>query len=224
MAKILIVEDDENLRGIIADLLSQEHHMVEETADGSDARDKLTCFSYDLVILDWQLPQISGLEILREFRSTGALTPVLMLTGKKTISEKEQGLDSGADDYLTKPFHIKELAARVRALLRRAAGQPTNVLRIRDIVLEPDKFMATSNGKDLQLQRKEFALLEFLMRHPRQVFSTEALLERVWASETDAGPDAVRTCLKKLRAKIDTAGRQSIITTVHGVGYRLDPD
>src|SRR5215813_6435551 len=121
MAKILLIEDDIEFSGIIKAWLSNEHHAVEVVHDGTEGRHRIQVFEYDLLILDWQLPGMAGIDICKEFRSQGGMTPVLMLTGKSAISDKETGLDAGADDYLTKPFHMKELSARVRALLRRAS-------------------------------------------------------------------------------------------------------
>ncbi|HEY9788243.1 MAG TPA: response regulator transcription factor, partial [Candidatus Obscuribacterales bacterium] len=146
----------------------------------------------------------------------------IMLTGRAKIDEKEEGLDSGADDYLTKPFSMRELNARVRALLRRPAAYSGNELKARDIVLEPESHRVTKQGREIKLLPKEFALLEFLLRNPGRVFSPEALLERVWESTSDASPDTVRIHVNRLRSKLDTKGEDSIIGTVHGVGYRLD--
>lgn len=221
MAKILLVEDDRDLAGMVLDWLKFEHHLVEAVHSGDEAEDMIKAYQFDVIILDWDLPKVSGVEILRNFRSTGGQTPVLMLTGKSNIQEKELGLDAGADDYLTKPFHMKELSARLRALLRRPAATDGNVLKARNLALEPNNFRVTKNGADIQLLPKEFALLEFLMRHQDQVFSADALLDRVWKSESDVSPETVRTCLKRLRRKIDTEGEGSIIQTLHGVGYKL---
>jgi len=221
MAKILLVEDDRDLAGMVLDWLKFDHHLVEAVHAGDEAEDMIKAYQFDVIILDWELPKVSGVEILRNFRNTGGQTPVLMLTGKTNIQEKELGLDAGADDYLTKPFHMKELSARLRALLRRPAATVGNVLKARSLALEPNNFRVTKNGADIQLLPKEFALLEFLMRHSDQVFSADALLDRVWKSESDVSPETVRTCLKRLRRKIDAEGEQSIIQTLHGVGYKL---
>lgn len=223
MAKLLIVEDDTELCGMIEDWLSHEHYQVEVTHNGREAQERLTFYQYDLILLDLELPGMTGLEICKAFRAQGGKTPILMLTGRKSIDDKEAGLDSGADDYLTKPFHMKELSARVRAILRRSTGQTTNVLKAGPVELDPISFRVTRNGEDIHLQKKEFALLEFLMRNPNRVFSADALLERVWASESDATGEAIRTCMKRLRQKIDEPEKESIIRTVHGVGYKLVP-
>src|SRR4030095_15121453 len=210
MAKILLVEDDVQLSRTVKGWLSLEHHSVETVQSGQDALDMLAVYQYDLIVLDWQLPGLSGLELCKEFRSQGGLTPILMLTGKSAIAEKEAGLDAGSDDYLTKPFHMKELSARVRALLRRASGMTSNVLSAGKLVLDPSLYRVTVNGEEIHLQKREFALLEFLMRNPNKVFSAEALLERVWASETDATPFAIRTCMMRLRRKIESGTDSSL--------------
>ena len=137
MAKILLVEDDRDLAGMVLDWLKFEHHLVEVIHNGGDAQSMLKSYQYDIIILDWQLPQITGVELLRDYRMAGGQTPVLMLTGKGAIHDKEAGLDAGADDYLTKPFHMKELSARLRALLRRPGSVVGNTLTARDISLEP---------------------------------------------------------------------------------------
>jgi len=221
MAKILLVEDDVEFSGIVQGWLSNEHHVVEVVHDGTEGRHWLQIYEYDLVILDWQLPGMSGVDLCKQFRAQGGLTPILMLTGKSAVAEKETGLDSGADDYLTKPFHMKELSARVRALLRRASRGTSNVLTIGGLVLDPANYRVTMNGGEISLQKREFALLEFLMRNPNRVFSAEALLERVWATESDVTPDAIRVYIMRLRKKIVDGEKSSMIQTVHGVGYKL---
>lgn len=223
MAKILIVEDDPELSGVLQDWLVSEHHVVDTVDDGTEADQLLRHYAFDLVVLDWDLPGMLGVEVCRQFRSRGGSTPILMLTGKGEIKDKTTGLDAGADDYLTKPFHPDELSARVRALLRRPAPvTATNELKAGDLVLEPGTYRVMRAGKDIRLLPKEFALLEFLMRHPNVVFSAEALIDRVWSSDSDASPDTVRTNIKRLRQKIDTEGQRPMIATVHGVGYKLE--
>jgi len=225
VAKILLVEDDLGLQRMVRDWLTFEHHLVETADNGRDGMDKLQFYEYDLVILDWELPSMTGIEICKAFRTQGGTTPVLLLTGKGTISDKESGFEAGADDYLTKPFHLKELSLRLRSLLRRSsAALQGDTLKFRDLELEPSNHCVMRQGKDLQLLPKEFALLEFFMRHPNQVFSAEALLSRVWTSENETSVDAVSTCIKRLRKKVDIEGQLSVIKTVHGVGYKLEPE
>lgn len=221
MAKILVVDDDKLLADMIADSLVAEHHTVECCNTGSDAQQLLKTYHYDVIVLDWGLPGVSGVELCKQFRFNGGTTPVLMLTGRDTVDEKEAGLDSGADDYLTKPFHMKELGARLRALLRRVGPTKSNVLVHGKISLDPTAHRVDREGEEVQLHPKEFSLLEHFLRNPVQVFSPQALLDRVWSSESNVGPETVRTCIKRLRQKLDIEGEPSIIENVYGVGYKL---
>lgn len=222
MAKILIVEDDGELASMLEDWLEGQGHIVDVVADGDQGLDRMEHYSYELIILDWDLPRIDGITVLREYRRRGGDTPILMLTGKDHIDSKEKGLDSGADDYLTKPFQTRELAARMRALLRRSRDVRSNVLRAQALELDFAARQVTKNGQVLTLAPQEYALLEFFMRHPHQTFSNEALLNRVWSSESDASTDTVRMHVMRLRQKIDDKGRESLIKTVHRVGYMFD--
>jgi DNA-binding response OmpR family regulator len=224
VAKILLVEDDLGLTRIVRDWLLAEKHSVESVSDGKEGLEQLRFYQFDLVILDVNLPGMNGLEVLQQFRSVGGATPVLMLTGNDTVSDIEKGLSGGADDYLTKPFHMRELSARLRALLRRTGRFVGDQLNVRNITLDTTKFEVTKNGEKTSLLPKEFALLEFFMRHPNEVFSPEALLNRVWPSSSDATVDALTTCVKRLRKKLDDEGKPSIITTVHGRGYKLESE
>jgi two-component system OmpR family response regulator len=226
MAKILFVEDDTNLAEMVNEWLTFEHHNVEVVNDGRDGLDRIRLAKYDLVILDRNLPRVDGVEICRAHRSDGGTTPIIMLTGMNAISDKETGLDTGADDYLTKPFSVKELSARIRALLRRSSHATSNVLKARNIVLDPIKHTISKDGVEVHLLPREFALLEFFMRHPGEVYSSEALLQRIWQTDSEASPDAVRTCLKRLRRKIDDSDNEdkSLIQTVPRVGYRMRTD
>jgi DNA-binding response OmpR family regulator len=221
MAKLLVVEDDQTLAGMLRDRLEAEHHRVELLHNGKDARDLLMVQEFDLIILDWELPGMCGVDICADLRSSRINTPVLMLTGKSSITDKVTGLNAGADDYLLKPFNSLELVARVTALLRRSTGQTDSVLKAGPIELDAEKFLVTRSGDEISLSRQEFALLEFLMRNMNRVFSPETLLERVWITDSEASPAAMRQCLKRLRSKIDVDGQESIIRTVHGVGYKL---
>ena len=221
MAKILLVEDDSHLATTVEDGVSFEKHIVDVASDGQQGLDLLAVAQYDLIILDWELPHVTGIEILQKIRSKGNQTPVLMLTGKSTILDKESGFNCGADDYLTKPFHIKELCARIRALLRRPSQMIQQTLTAGIITIDPAEFKVKRNGVEIQLARLEFAVLEFLMRNQGQVFSNEMLLERVWPVDSERTPQSVRTLIKKLRLKIDGDG-PSIIKNVHGVGYKLE--
>jgi len=224
MAKILVVEDERDLSEPIKEWLGREGHIVEVVDNGVLALDCLRVNKYDVVILDLMLPGVNGMEVCRRFRDKSGVTPILMLTAKAEIEDKEAGLDAGADDYLTKPFHLKELSARVRALLRRPQPVTGNVYTLDDLIIDTSRRLVTKQGRELHLLPKEYSLLEFLARHNRQIFSAEALLERVWNSEAAVMPETVRTHIKTLRRKIDTPDRPSIIQTVHGIGYKIEID
>lgn len=217
MAKILVVEDTQDILDLLKKTLEQEHHTVETCNNGTDGWFYLSSYEYDLAILDWQLPGKAGIDLVKEYRATGGLMPVLMLTGMSAYSNREQGLDGGADDYLTKPFNVGELCARVRALLRRAARSTDNILRAAGIELDPDNYVVKKNGELVELQPKEFQLLQFFMRNPNKVFEQEAVLNRVWPSDSEATVQALRSTLRRLRLKVDP--ENEIIRTVHGVGY-----
>jgi DNA-binding response OmpR family regulator len=220
MAKILLVEDDPMLSNMVRTYLVFEHHAVEHLANGAEANRHLRSYEYDLILLDWELPGMNGPDICRDFRATGKSTPVLMLTGKTTVDHKITGLDAGADDYLTKPFSMPELGARVRALLRRPATLVSNIVTVGDLSLDTGKFKVTKNSQPVQLLPREFQLLEFMMRHPNQYHSAEALLNHVWPSDSEATVEALKSTLKRMRSKIDPDG--VLLKTVRGVGYSLD--
>jgi DNA-binding response OmpR family regulator len=222
MSKILIVEDDQALSANVAEWLKSKLYTVETVFNGRDALEHLRAFDYDAIVLDWELPEMTGVEILKQFRASGGTTPIIMLTGKGTVEDKEQGFDAGADDYLTKPFHPQELSARIRALLRRPAQYTGTSITVRHITLDTAKRKVTKEGVEVALQPMEYTLLEFLMKHPDQVFSTDALMRRCWESDAEISLDAIYTCIRRIRKKVDVDGQPSIIGTVHGIGYKLD--
>ncbi len=223
MHTILLVEDDQDLAATVTDHLVSERYTVEHAADGLIAEEMLTITSFDLLILDWSLPGKTGIEICREFRARGGRAPIIMLTGRRQIEEKEEGLDTGADDYLTKPFSLRELSARVRALLRRPEQVISSVLTVGDLTLDLIEHSLSKNGEHIHLQKQDFALLEFLMRHPNQVFTPEALINRVWSVESEATAESVRSAIKRLRQKLDNSkDENSLIENIPRVGYRLN--
>lgn len=222
MSKVLIVEDDRDLSSTLRDWLELENYIVETVANGKDALHLMIDFSYDLIILDVQLPDMTGLEICREYRLTGGTAHILMLTAKSRIDDRADGLDAGADDYLTKPFHMQELAARLRSLMRRPRNLKSQLLEYGNIAIDLITHKVTRGGEEIYLQKMEFALLHFFMRHPTQVFSVDTLLDRVWKSETERSDKTMRALVKRLRDKIDVEGQPSLIKNVHGVGYKLD--
>lgn len=222
VAKILVVEDDRAIAEAICNWMTFEHHVVESAHDGDDAIALLQGFAFDLLVLDWELPGASGIEILKHFRKSDGDAPVLMLTGKSAISDKQTGFDAGADDYLTKPFDAQELLMRVRALLRRGKVAPSSKLQIADLCLDVSTCSVTRSGRELKLTAKEIALLEFLMKHPNQVFSNDSLLDRIWHSEADVSSETVRVLMNRMRAKVDYPGVPELIHNVRGMGYKIE--
>jgi two-component system, OmpR family, response regulator len=222
MAKILIVEDDASIAENVQDFLTAEHNVVEVAHTAESAHELLNSFHYDLIILDWSLPKQSGVGFLKQYRAAGGKAPVLMLTGRESLQDKELGLDSGADDYLTKPFQLREVSARVRALLRRPTMEIGTVITIADLSIDTVARSVTKGGEALELLPKEYALLELFFRNPNQYFDGDSILERVWHSESNAGPGTVRTTMARLRKKIDTDGQESLIKNDRGFGYKLE--
>ncbi|HEY9717567.1 MAG TPA: response regulator transcription factor [Trichormus sp.] len=224
MAKILLIEDDKKLAEAIETWLSSEHHAVEIVHDGPNGYEHLRSSEYDLAIIDWNLPGMSGPDICSQYRSKSGMTPIIILTGRDAITDKVTGFDSGADDYLTKPFHMQELSSRIAAMLRRGRNIAEKILRAGDVELDPIGHRVTKRGAEVDLLPKEFALLEFLMRHRGQYYSTDALLRHVWASDSDSTADALRTCVMRLRKRIDSDDAPSLIETKLKMGYRVRPD
>ncbi len=222
MAKILLVEDDADLALTVADVLEWENFRVESLADGEEASRYLETFDYDLIILDVDLPRMSGIEICRRFRAREGKTPVIMLTGRSTMADKSSGFQAGADDYLTKPFLMEELILRIKALLNRASNMSGSILKACDLELEPEKKRVFKGGMQIKLSPIEFAVLEFLLRNRGKVYSGESLLNAVWPADSERTPDTVRTCIKRLRERIDSKGEPSVIKNVHGSGYCIE--
>jgi DNA-binding response OmpR family regulator len=223
LSKILLVDDDQELCLVVSEKLKAEGHTLEMVHNGEDASEYLSMGTYDLVVLDWSMPGRTGVEVLRQYRAQGGQTPIIMLTGNATIREKEEGLDSGADDYLTKPFSTKELSARVRALLRRPPAIAPDTIKIRDLELDPVSHKVRKQNAELHLQPKDFALLEFFMRNAGVVFSAEAIIQRVWGHDPNASIDGLRTAIKRVRQKIDSGDDEtsSLIETIPRVGYSM---
>lgn len=207
MTRVLIVEDNLDLANVVRSLLEFENHTVDVFHTGTEGLHSILSNPYDLVILDWDLPGVNGFEILTQFRQIGARTPVIMLTGKDTIEEKEAGLDGGADDYLTKPFNMKELGARVRAHIRRSAVGSSTTINFGDISLDCANQRATRGGKTHQLPVQEFQLLEFAAKYPHIKPSCEELLKSVWPSDTDKNEQILRMAIRRLRKKFDPTAR-----------------
>lgn len=224
MAKILLVEDDDDLAFAIADVLEFEHYAVERAGTADEAEYRLGTGEYDVVIMDVTLPgEVTGLDLCSRYRSKGGSAPVIFLTGHDKLQDKERGFLVGGDDYLTKPFHFKELLWRVKALLKRGsvAAASGDRLTWKNMVLDLPSFTLMRDTDEIRLTKQEFALLEVFMRNPGKVLSPDFLLRRVWSDEQDRSLEALRSLMKKLRQKIDTEPKKSVIQNLHGIGYRL---
>jgi two-component system, OmpR family, manganese sensing response regulator len=221
--KVLLAEDEYELALLIKSALETAGHTVDLFLDGGEAWAALECSAYDLLVLDWMLPGLSGTELSRKLRAKGLDMPILMLTARDTVDDRVLGLDSGVDDYMVKPFHPRELLARVRALGRR---RPRELLPERlifaDIELDTRTFVAYRGGQEIPLVRKEFQLLEYMMRHPRQVLSQEQIFDHLWEMGADLGSNVVAAQIRLLRRKIDAGFPKPLIHTVYGIGYRFD--
>lgn len=223
MAKLLVVEDDEELAKLVSGALQDSQYVVDVVHNATDAKAYLKSVTYDLLVLDWQLPDGTGLDICYEYRRMKGAGGVLFLTGRSEMGDKVSGLDAGADDYLTKPFDMRELMSRVRALLRRPPVVQYKTIVIRDIELDPVEHRVTMAGAELKLYPKEFSLLQLFMLHPKQVFSADDLLDRVWPTDSDASIETVRQTILRLRQKVEREEEAPLIQTVRGFGYRLEP-
>lgn len=201
-----------------------EKHSVDTAEDGDIAMDFIARFQYDLLIVDWNMPNRDGVTVCQDYRRAGGCAPILMLTGNQEVEQKETGLDAGADDYLTKPAHPKEFGARVRALLRRPKEVRSSSITVRGITLNHDTRQVFKGEIPISLHPKEFALLEFLMNHVGHVFSSEELVDRVWSSEADVMPSTVRCCMNRIRSQVDDEKSPSLIRTIYGTGYTIDRD
>lgn len=220
--KILVVEDDERISDAVVEYLSDQHYAVEAVYDGQGAWDLLDVFTYDLVLLDVMLPQMDGITLCQKLRAKGCDIPILMLTAKDTLSNKIEGLDAGADDYLIKPFELKELSARIRALLRRGISSLPPILTWGELRLDPSSCEVFYQDQNLSLSPKEYKLLEFFLRNGRRVFSRAQILEHLWSFEQVPEEATVKAHIRGLRQKLEAAGApHDLIETVYGLGYRL---
>jgi DNA-binding response OmpR family regulator len=221
--RILVVEDQEPLANRIKDVLKSESYQVELAFDGESGLEQALTEEYDLVVLDILLPGMNGVDVLREIRETGAKVPVLMLTAKDKVEDKVSGLDAGADDYLTKPFAIPELLARVRSLLRRKSDTKTSVLSVGDLEIDTNSREVTRGGEPVSLTPKEFSILEFLLYNKNRVIARLSIAEHVWGDNFDlfSMTNFVDVHVKNLRKKLNDTGDDKIIQTVRGVGYSI---
>lgn len=222
MPKILLAEDDKLVAEAVSDALTIANFEVDCIESGLQAEQKLNHGSYDMAIIDRGLPEKDGLDLLREYRAAGGNMPVLILTGKGAVEHRIEGLESGADDYLGKPFSMDELMARVRSLLRRPQPMLGRVIQIGKLKIDLESATVTHQGEhEISLLAKEVAVLEFLLKNRGKYFTADELLNRVWTSESDSTEDAVRQCIVRLRKKIDRAGDESMIKSSRNLGYMI---
>ncbi|HTZ65803.1 MAG TPA: response regulator transcription factor [Solirubrobacteraceae bacterium] len=225
-ARILVVDDEPAVQGALSRALTLEHYKVSQAMDGQQALERLETDPYEVVILDVMMPRVNGLEVCRRLRETGDRTPVLMLTAREGIDDRVAGLDAGADDYLVKPFALRELLARVRALLRRSsedegAEDEERMLAFEDLRLDRFGHEAWRGERLLALTRTEFLLLEMFLRHPGQVLTRSAIFEGVWGYDFGARSNSLGVYMGYLRRKTEAAGEDRVLHTVRGVGYVL---
>lgn len=219
---ILLVEDDLAQLEPLRAALTKAGHTIDAIEDGETAQWLLSHKDYDLLILDWMLPKVSGVDLCQQYRRAGKTSPVLMLTAKDTISDKVYGLDAGADDYLVKPVDIIELLARVRALRRRSPLWQGDKLTLADLHLDLNNLTLERNQLTSQLSGREFQLMEYLMRHPRQILSHNQIEQALWGWGTEPESNAVTTLVRRLRQRLQTVGAKDWLENVYGMGYRLN--
>lgn len=219
--RILVAEDERDLNRLIVSKLRAEGYGVDGCFDGEDALAHLAVGEYDAVILDIMMPIRDGVSVLSEMRAGGNATPVLFLTARDAISDRVQGLDAGANDYLVKPFSFEELMARVRAMTRATSGNLTNVFTASDLTLDLDRHLVTRLGKEISLTAKEFSVLEYMMRNKNIVLSREKIENHIWNFDYEGGSNVVDVYIRYLRRKIDDGFEEKLLHTIRGSGYML---
>jgi DNA-binding response OmpR family regulator len=219
--RVLVVEDEVRMAALIQQALKEEAYAVDVVHDGLEALDWLHAANYDLVVLDLMLPRLGGVELCRRYRADGGRAPILMLTARDALHDRVAGLDSGADDYLVKPFALPELLARLRALVRRDGADKTPELRVADLVLNTASKRVTRDGQSVTLTAVEYALLEYLLRHANQIVSRDQIIDHVWNADYAAGSKLVEVYIYNLRKKLLDDKPTRLIQTVRGMGYRI---
>lgn len=219
--RILIIEDEQRLSNTLKKGLVEEGFAVDQAYDGEEGRYLAQSEDYDLIILDIMLPKADGVTVCRQLRGKNVKTPILMLTAKTTIEDKVAGLDSGADDYMTKPFSFIELRSRIQALLRRSKQEASPILRIADLMLDPIKHRVERDGRIIFLTPKEFSVLEFLMRHKEEIVTRTMIIEHVWDYNFDSLSNIVDVYVAAIRKKVDKGTKVKLVRTLHGVGYKV---
>ena len=219
--RILVVEDEKHLNRIISEAVEDEGYSVDSCYNGVEALEYLACADYDVIILDVMMPKMNGLELVRRLRSEGNNTPVLFLTARDAVADRVEGLESGGDYYLTKPFDFQELMAVVRVMTRKYTGNRSNVYTIADLSLDSNTRTVTRAGKNIELTAKEFSLLEYMMRNKGVVLSREMIENNLWNYDYEGGTNVVDVYVGYLRKKMDTGFSQKLIHTVWGTGWVL---
>lgn len=219
--RVLVVEDEHKINRTVCQALREEAYAVDPAFDGEEGEEMALVNEYDLVILDLMLPKKSGIALCRGLRDRGVSTPILMLTARDTVEDRVEGLDSGADDYVVKPFHMDELLARVRALLRRDTGVKSTRLQVADLVVDTSSHRVTRAGNPIELTSKEYAMLEYFMRNPDQVLTRTIISEHVWDDEFDSLSNIIDVYIRRLRKKIDEGFQPRLLHTIRGSGYLL---
>jgi DNA-binding response OmpR family regulator len=219
--RILVIEDEHKIANSIKKGLEQEHFAVDVAYDGITGYDFASSEEYDLILLDRLLPSMDGIEICKRLRQQQIHTPILMLTAKGQIEDRVKGLDTGADDYMIKPFAFSELLARIRALVRRPKNYSGPVLTVLDLTLDTATYSVKRSGKDIRLSGKEFALLSYLMKHKNTIITKEQIINHIWSYDADVLPNSVEVYIKHLRDKIDSPFHKPLIHTIRGFGYKI---
>jgi DNA-binding response OmpR family regulator len=219
--RVLVVEDEHRIADLLRRALEHERHTVSLAYDGEDGLSQAQLGTFDIIVLDVLLPKLDGFEVCHRLRAAGIATPVLMLTALDAVADRVDGLDAGADDYLTKPFAVAELLARVRALGRRGPQSAAETLKVADIILDPGRHTVHRDGRHVDLTRTEFALLEYLMRHPGQVLTRQQILDQVWGYDYETMTNVVDIYIHYLRNKIEKGFSNKLVRTVRGVGYSI---
>jgi two-component system, OmpR family, copper resistance phosphate regulon response regulator CusR len=222
--RVLLVEDDTHIAHFVAKGLREQSYAVDVSVTGEEALSQVAINTYDLVILDVMIPAPDGFAVCKELRRTGHRMPVLMLTARDAVEDRIEGLDRGADDYLTKPFEFRELLARLRALLRRPSALQPSALSVADLVIDTAGQAVTRGGKFISLTAKEYALVEFLARNAGRVVGRAEIAEHVWDEEFDPFSNLIEVYVNRIRRKIDTKGLKPLLHTRRGAGYVLSPD
>ena len=224
--RVLVIEDDRRLSGLLARVLQEEHYSVDQIYDGASGLELALRGIHDLAVIDWMLPERDGPSIVREIRRAKIPIGILMLTARSQTEDRVAGLDSGADDYLVKPFTFDELLARLRSISRRFGNNPADSQELRCGSLVMDTMVRTARREDhpLDLTKTEWDLLEYFLRHPRQILTRQNILDYVWSYERNVQTEMVDVYISYLRKKLNLPGKGDPIQTIRGIGYKLDPD